>query len=418
MQTTAVIIGAGHAGLAMSSRLTELSIDHVVLERGQVANSWRTERWDSLRLLTPNWQSQLPGHSYSGDDPDGFMTMPDIIGFIDRYAEVIAAPVRDNTTVTDLRAINGDPTGGYEVHTNHGIWTCQSVVIAAGPANIANVPAIATQIPETVRTFNPMTYRNPSQLREGGVLVVGGSATGAQLAQEIQDHGHQVTLSLGEHVRMPRIYRGRDIFWWMDRSGILDERYDEIDDLTRGRNIPSPQLIGTPDRRTIDLNTLREAGIAVVGRLGSVTDGTAWFSGGLRNTCNLADLKLKRLLNGFDEWADETGCSDVDRPERFAPTVRDEHPVTSINLAEAGITNVLWATGYRPDYSWLNVDVLDRRGKIRHDGGVIDNAPGLYLVGGSLLRRRRSSFLNGAAQDSADLSTHLHRHLGGSVSKV
>ncbi len=407
MHSTTIIIGAGHSGLAMSRRLSERSIDHVVLERGRVANSWRTERWDSLRLLTPNWQTKLPGLAYDGADPDGFMRMPEVVDFMRRYATAVDAPVKEHTTVTRLRAVEH----GYEALTNHGRWTCDSVVIAAGPANIANIPEVAESVPGTVETYSPMTYRNPGELREGRVLIVGGSATGAQLATEIRASGRPVTLSLGEHVRMPRSYRGRDIFWWMDKAGVLDQRHDEIDDLVRGRNVPSPQLIGTPERSSIDLNTLRDSGVSLVGRLGAISDGVAFFSGGLRNTCQLADLKLNRLLNTFDEWATETGQQDITAPQRFEPTARDELPTTTLDFQAAGIETILWATGYRPDYSWLQIDVLDRKGKIRHDGGVVEDAPGMYLLGTSILRRRRSTFINGAAQDTAELSEHLHGFL-------
>jgi len=409
--TTTIIIGAGHAGLAMSRRLTERSVDHVVLERGRVANSWRTERWDSLRLLTPNWQSRLPGLAYDADDADGFMTMPEVVEFIRRYAKTIDAPIEEQTTVTRLSATES----GYEVVTDRHRWSCDSVVIASGPANIANIPDLAEGVPATVETHSSMTYRNAGELREGGVLIVGGSATGVQLAAEIRASGRPVTLSLGEHVRMPRSYRGRDIFWWMDKAGVLDQRYDEIDDLVRGRNIPSPQLIGTPERVSVDLNTLRDAGVSLVGRLGAISDGTAFFSGGLRNLCQLADLKLNRLLDTFDEWASATGQQDIDAPRRFEPTVRDVLPTTSIDIRDAGIQTILWATGYRPDYSWLNVDVLDRKGRIRHDGGVAQDSPGMYLLGANLLRRRRSSFINGAAHDTAELSEHLHGFLDSRV---
>ncbi len=411
MHITTIIIGAGHAGLAMSCRLSERSIDHLVLERGRVANSWRTERWDSLRLLTPNWQTRLPGLAYDGGDTDGFMRMPEVVEFIRRYAKTIAAPIREQTTVTSLRALER----GYEVVTNQGRWTCDSVVIAAGPANSANIPSLAECVPATIETHSPMTYRNAGELREGRVLIVGGSATGAQLAEEIRASGRPVTLSLGEHVRMPRSYRGRDIFWWLDKAGVLDQRYDEIDDLIRGRSLPSPQLIGTPERSSVDLNTLRDSGVSLVGRLGGISAGTAFFSGGLRNTCQLADLKLNRLLETFDEWAVEAGQQDIDAPQRLEPTVRDSLPTTSLDLREADVQTILWATGYRPDYSWLHIDVLDRKARIRHDGGVVQNAPGMYLLGTSLLRRRRSSFINGAAQDSAELSEHLHGFLDSLV---
>ncbi len=407
MDTSTVIIGAGHAGLAMSRRLTERSIDHVVLERGEVANSWRTERWNSLRLLTPNWQSRLAGVRYDGDDPDGYMSMPEVIRFISDYAATINAPVLTDTTVTRV----GVSECGYEVTTDRGTWNCATVVLASGACNIANVPAIAPAVPTVVQMLTPMTYRSPEELDDRGVLVVGASATGVQLADEIHRTGRPVTIAVGEHVRLPRTYRKRDIQWWMDAAGILDERYDQVDDLVRARHLPSPQLIGTADHRSIDLNTLNDLGIEIVGRLGSMRDGVAQFSGGLANTCRLADLKMNRLLDRLDGWAVDVGLDEVDTPHRFEPTRLSASPSLEIDLRRDGIGTIIWATGYRPDYSWLDVPVLDHKGRVRHDGGIINGARGMYLLGAHVLRRRRSSFIHGAAQDTHDIAAHLHDHL-------
>src|SRR5262245_31990165 len=280
----------------MSRCLTERSIDHVVLERGEVANSWRRERWDSLRLLTPNWQSRLPGFRYDGADPDGFMTMPEVIDFVSRFAAAAAAPVRTHTEVTSVRGVDE----GYLVATTTGEWRCRAVILASGACNVASVPAFPA-VPASVASVTALEYRNPAQLPDGGVLVVGASATGVQLADEIQRSGRPVTLSVGEHVRLPRTYRGRDVLWWMDASGLWDQRYDEVEDLTRARRLPSPQLVGTPERATLDLNALTAMGVELVGRWAAVRDGRALFSGGLRNVFSLADLKMERLLDTFDE---------------------------------------------------------------------------------------------------------------------
>ena len=217
---TTVVIGAGHAGLATSRCLSERSIDHVVLERGDVANSWRRERWDSLRLLTPNWQSRLPGYRYDGVDPDGFMTMAEVVEFVSRFAAVAAAPVRTHTTVTSVRHTDA----GYHVATDRGDLRCRCLVLASGACNLPNVPALQQDVPASIERVTPMDYRNPDQLPEGGVLVVGASATGVQLADEIHRSGRPVTLSVGEHVRLPRTYRGRDVLWWMDASGVWNQR--------------------------------------------------------------------------------------------------------------------------------------------------------------------------------------------------
>jgi putative flavoprotein involved in K+ transport len=388
----------------MSWWLARHSIDHVVLERGEIANSWKTERWDSLTLLTPNWQSRLPGYGYPGRDPDGFRTMPETIAFIEDYAEAICAPVRDRTTVTSVRRYGA----GYEVVTDQGNWQCETVVLATGACNVPALQAVATAIPATVKTLTPLQYRNPHQIEEGGVLVVGASASGVQIADEIQRCGRPVTLAVGEHVRVPRVYRGRDIKWWMDASGVLDQRYDEVDDIVRARNVPSLQLAGFADRRTIDLNSLTRIGVRLVGRLAGIAEGKAQFSGSLRNVCEMADLKMNRLLATIDEWANEhVRDGNVGPVERFEPTTIEESPPLLADFARARIKTVIWATGFRPDYSWLNVPVLDRKGQIRHDGGIVAESPGLYLLGMPFLRRRKSSLIDGVGDDARDLSAHL-----------
>ena len=408
MQSTAVVVGAGHAGLAMSRRLTERSIDHLVLERGEVANSWRTQRWPSLRLLTPNWQTRLPGHDYTGDDPDGFMPAAGVAATLTGYARLISAPVRTATTVHTLRA----GPRGFQIRAGDDLIRARAVVLATGACARPAIPAVADAIPPPVTTLTPLAYRDPGQLPDGGVLVVGASATGVQLAAEIHRSGRPVTLAAGEHVRLPRTYRGRDIFWWLEATGLLAERYDQIDDLTRARHLPSPQLAGTPEAMTTDLNALTTLGIRIVGRLGLITDGVAQFSGALANTCALADLKMNRFLNRADEWATASSLDDdLPPPHRFAPTRVDPRTPLELDLTSGEITTVLWATGFRPDHSWLDIPVRDRKGHIHHDGGIVTGAPGLYLLGLPVLRTRASTYIHGAAADTAALAGHLHAFL-------
>lgn len=393
----------------MSSQLSVLGIDHVVLEKGEVATSWRTQRWDSFTLLTPNWQASLPGCSYGGDDPDGFMTGGDIVGFIDRYARLVEAPVLTHTAVSAVRG----SSEGYEVASSEGVWRCRSVVLAGGACSLPSVPDFAAGLPEGIESVNPLDYRNPDQLPKGGVLIVGAAATGVQLADEIQRSGRQVTLSLGEHVRMPRSYRGRDIQFWMDAIGRLDERYDEVEEILKARKVASPQLIGTPERRTLDLNCLVDSGVQLRGRLGGIRDGVAMFSGGLRNHCALADQKLGRLLSDIDGWITSHGLeSEFGPPVRFEPTVVATGAPLTLDLRRGEIGSVVWATGFRPDLSWVDLPVFDSGGRLRHDGGVVD-APGVYFLGGSFLRRRRSSFIHGATDDTRELADHLVGHLAG-----
>ena len=383
----------------------------MVLERGEVANSWRRERWDSLKLLTPNWQSRLPGHRYEGADPDGFMTMGEVIEFVSRFAVVANAPVRTHTTVTSVRQADR----GYIVSTDHGGLHCRCVVLASGACNLASIPALRREVPTSIECVTALDYRNPDQLPGGGVLVVGASATGVQLADEVRRSGRRVMLSVGEHVRLPRTYRGRDVLWWMDASGVWNQRYDEIDDLTRARKLPSPQLVGTPERITLDLNTLGAAGVEIVGRLAAVRDGRAFFSGGLRNHFALADLKMDRLLDTFDDWAlRHPNDGGADPPERFEPTRAPASARLDLDLKSGEIRSIIWATGFRPDYSWLDVPVLDHKGHLRHDGGVVDS-PGMYAIGLPVLRRRKSTFIHGAEDDARDVIDHLARYLATSA---
>ena len=412
MRTATVVIGAGHTGLAVSHLLSQRSIDHVVLERGEVANTWRTERWNSLRLLTPNWQTRLPGFAYDGDDPDGFMTMPQIVDFIDRYARLVDPPLHTLSTVTSVRKDGGD----YEVVTDRRVWSCRSVVLATGGFNLPKVPPIAAALPTSIDSVTPLDYRRPSDLREGGVLVVGASATGVQLADEIHRSGRRVTVSVGEHVRMPRVYRGKDIRYWFEVTGLSDERYDEVDDIVRARSVPSPQLVGTPERLMLDLNSLTSQGVRMVGRLAGIRDGKAQLSGSLHNKCNRSDLKMGRLLLGIDEWITENGLdAEYDPPHHYQRTRVEKSPPLSLDLAGGEIKTVVWATGYRPDYSWLHVPVFDHRGRLRHDGGVVTDSPGMYRIGLNFLRRRKSSFIHGAEDDARELVNHLSAYLSTRV---
>ena len=378
-----------------------------MLERGEVANSWRRERWDSLRLLTPNWQSCLPGLHYEGPDPDGYMTMGEVTEFIERFGAASRAPVRTGADVTSVRRTDD----GYRVTTNRGEIGCRAVVIASGACNQPAVPRFTDAVPGSVEQLTPFDYRDPAKLPDGGVLVVGASATGVQLAAELQRSGRPVTLSVGEHVRLPRMYRGRDVLWWMDASGVWDQRYDEVDDLARARRLPSPQLVGTPERTTLDLNALASMGVELVGRWAAVRDGRALFSGGVRNMFSLADLKMGRLLNTFDEWArTNRRDAEVGPAGRLAPTRVPSSTRLQLDLRSGEIRAVVWATGFRPDYRWLDVPVVDAKGQLSHQGGVV-GSPGLYALGLPVLRRRKSTFIYGIEDDAREVIDHLTQYL-------
>jgi putative flavoprotein involved in K+ transport len=405
MRVPVVVIGAGQAGLAMSRVLGDDGIDHVVLERDEVAHTWRTERWDSLRLLTPNWMSRLPAWSYRGDDPDGFMTSSEVVAMLGAYRASFDAPIHTHVQV-DRVSLRAD--GAFEVATADGTWIADAVVAATGACSEPSVPALAAAFPSSIVQLTANHYRNPSQVGSGDVLVVGASASGIQIADELQQSGRAVTLAVGEHVRLPRCYRGRDIHWWLDAIGVLDERYDEVDDINRMRRLPSLQLVGSGERRTLDLNALVNDGTRVVGKLMRVVGATAQFSGGVANLVANADLKQTRMLERIDTFITEDGLeSDVREVHRPEPT-RLGKPPTELPLA--GFGTVIWATGYRPAFSWLDRAAFDQRNRPSHDGGV-GALPGLYFLGLPFMRRRKSNFIDGVGADAMELLAHVRSHL-------
>ena len=398
-RTSTIIIGGGQAGLAASRCLTDRSIDHVVLERGRVAERWRTERWDSLRLLTPNWQSRLPGWTYQGSDPDGYMSMPEVVEYLERYSRSFDAPVLTGTAVTSVSVVDG----GYRVVTDSGVWVASNVVIATGQCGRPLVPELGRELPDDIVQMVPTAYRNPELLTPGGVLVVGASATGIQLADEIHRSGRPVTLAVGRHIRLPRSYRGRDIMWWLDTIGILDETVDDVFNVESSRGQPSLQLVGRPDHGSLDLGVLQSAGVRLVGRAVAATGGEVEFADDLRASTSAADFKLAQLLARIDAFITDAGLDpDLPPAEPIVP-VRPPQAPTAIDLEAEGVRTVVWATGFARSYPWLEVPILDDRGEIIHRGGVTP-APGVYVLGLALQRRRKSTFIDGVGDDAAEIA--------------
>ena len=408
-RTGVVVIGGGQAGLAMSYSLRARRIDHVVIERGRIAERWRSERWDSLRLLTPNWQSRLPGYRYAGPDPDGYMSADEVVQFFEQYAASFGPPLETGVEVERV-VHSGD---AFRIGTSAGEWCAPAVVVATGYCDRPAVPACAARLADDVCQLSPSAYRNPDQLPDGGVLVVGASASGVQLAAEIHASGRPVTLAVGHHLRVPRRYRGFDIMWWLDHMGALEERLDDVFDPDASRQQPSLQLVGRSDLPALGLPELHAQGIRLVGRLRSFDRAIAIFDDDLIATTVAADVKLAALLTRIDRYIESIGFEGVaEAALPFAPswTLAMPDPPTRLDLHAHGIRTVIWATGFRRAYPWLRVPVLDAHGEIRERHGITP-VSGLVVLGLPFLRKRNSAFIDGVGGDAAVLAAHLASHL-------
>lgn len=405
IRTDVVIIGAGQAGLAMSQRLSARGIDHVVLERGRIGERWLSERWPSLRLLSPNWMTRLPG-LHLGSDPDGFMGTADFAATLGRYRDEITAPVVTGCEVLSL----GRGTRGFHVRTSRGDWSARAVVVATGACDTPAIPDWSANLPRDIRQLSTQDYRGADQLAPGGVLVVGASATGVQIAAEIQSSGRPVTLSVGRHVRVPRRYRGRDLFHWLDRSGFLSERRDPDADDRRLLALPSLQLVGNDDGRDIGLDQLAEAGVRIAGRAVGASGGQVHFAQTLTSERAGAEARRRTLLSVIDDHIAASGLdASLDPLAWEAPAALSEGP-EALDLRTAGIRTVIWATGFTRCYPWLDLPVLDGFGEIVNRGGVTP-VPGLYVLGMPFMRRRSSAFIYGAGRDAEAIAGTLAQHL-------
>jgi putative flavoprotein involved in K+ transport len=396
--TNTIIIGGGQAGLAMGRCLTDHEIEHVILERGRIGERWRSERWDSLRMLTPNWQSRLPHWHYTGKDPDAFMTMSEFIRHLEGYARSFGAPIQTGTKVTAVERI-GD--GRFRVATDKGVWVAANVVIATGFCDIPRVPDFAAGVPSHVLQLVPSKYRNPQQLPDGDVLVVGASATGLQIADELAEAGRSVTLAVGTHIRVPRRYRGKDILYWMDAMGAFAAPADPAEE----RKMPPPQLVGTPENRDLDVGVLQDKGVRLSGRAVAVRGERVLFADNLQDTVAAADSQLSQLLAKIDGYIDSTGTDAPAAEPGAARPIEPRDGPSELDLGAENIRTIVWATGYERRYAWLKIPVLDERGEIRHDGGITSVA-GLY-VHGMRQRRKYSNLIDGVGRDAEDLSRHL-----------
>lgn len=386
---TVVVIGAGQAGLATSQVLTRAGIDHLVIERGTIGHSWRTERWPSLRLLTPNWLTRLPGGAYRGPDPDGFMPAREVAAFLEHYALGQQAPVLEQTAVLSVRRSRGR----FVVATTRGTFRAHDVVVATGAASRPRLPAFHGSVHGDLEQRSPLDYKGPDSVRPGGVLVVGASASGVQLADELSRAGREVTLCVGRHTRLPRRTHGRDILWWLDRLGRLSA------EIPAGRHEESLQLVGSPEARDLDLGHLHRRGVRLLGRAVDL-DGTRLRTDGrLGARVAAADQRLTRVLDRIDRASGVLG-------PRPAPLALDAPPAT-LDLRREGIHTVVWATGLGPSVPWLEVQApTDARGVLANRGGVTP-VPGLYVVGMPGQIRRNSAQIDGVGFVARGVGRHI-----------
>jgi putative flavoprotein involved in K+ transport len=405
-----LVVGAGQAGLAASRHLADRQIEHVVLERGHVAERWRSERWDSLQLLTPNWASRLPAWRYRGPDPDGYMTAGEFAGYLSGYAASFDAPVHAHQPVHALRAVDQ----GFTVFAGDTEWHARNVIVATGWCDRPYVPDVAHGLPTGVAQFTATDYRNAAQLPDGAVLVVGASASGVQLADELARAGRDVVLAVGNHSRVPRRYRGMDIWWWLDRIGTFAKTIDEVSDPARARSEGALQLIGRDDHRDVDLASLQAQGVLLAGRLAGADHRHVRFADDLAARVEAANGRLARILRDIDTHIAANGLEREVLPPAPLRHVDLCEPTTGLDLRRRGIHAVVWATGFRRHYPWLRVPVLGRDGEIVQRRGVTPHR-GLYVLGQRFQHRRDANFIDGVRHDAAyvvdHISTHHHQHL-------
>lgn len=401
-----IVIGAGQAGLAASACLTDVGIDHIILERGAVAERWRNERWASLKLLTPNWMTRLPGHVYEGSDPDGYMHKDEVTSFLTHYARRVGAPILSHAPV---HAVTHNGTE-FRIESDAGTFHARAVIIATGACDHAAIPSWASRLSSRFEQVTTRDYFHADQIAPGGVLVVGASATGVQLAEEIRLAGREVTIAAGRHMAPPRTYRGRDIMEWLDVTGALSETRDPTVSNARTLHHPSLQLVGSTPQRDISIGSLVKMDVRPISRVLGAEGGKLLLSGDLKSEIETADIRTKALLSQIDAYIQLAGLSaPANHPIPQPGFVPDRHE--TMDLDRAGIRTIVWATGFRRDYAWLKVPVLNPQGEIRQEGGIT-TMPGLYTLGLPFMRRRNSAFIDGVGQDARDITNHLAAFIG------
>ena len=404
-QTSVVVIGGGQAGLAMSYQLKQAGIDHVVLEKNQIAHSWKTQRWDAFCLVTPNWQCKLPGFPYQGSDPKGFMLRQEIVDYVESYARHISAPVREGVAVTRLKK-EGD---GFRLETSAGEITAGAVVLAVSGYHIPNVPAMAGRLDPSVKQLHSSAYRNPESLPAGEVLVVGSGQSGCQIAEDLHLAGRKVHLAVGSAPRCPRVYRGRDAVEWLDDLGQYDLPVDQHGLKEKVRKNANHYLTGRDGGRDIDLRRFALEGMTLHGRLKDIHAGEFYFGDDLAKNLDNADRVYNGICGLIDDHIARNRIAAPASPH-YEPIWHPGEPVKTLDPLAAGITSVIWTTGFRADWSWVELPIFDGAGYPTHWRGVT-SMDGVYVLGMPWLYTWGSGRFVGVGRDAGYIAEKVAAHL-------
>ena len=400
-----LIVGGGQAGLAMSYLLTQQDRDHIILEKNErIGERWR-KRWDSFTLVTPNWQLQLPGHAYDGDDPDGFLTREEVVEYLEEYADKFDPPLECGVEVTSVIERHADD--GYLVLTDEESYAADNVVIAVGTFQSPSIPAFSREVPETITQLHSSEYRNPQALPDGAVLVVGSGQSGCQIAQELQESGREVYLSTGRAGRLPRRYRGKDGMWWAMKLGMVDQTVDELDSPAE-RFGANPQISGKDGGQDLNLHQFARDGMRLLGHLEGIRGRKAILAEDLHENLSRADKMAAQFRQGVDKYVEKTG---MDVPEEQVTEPADgfaQEEITELDLIDANINTIIWATGFDWDFKWIDLPVCDEYGYPIQERGITEH-DGLYFVGLHYLHTLKSGLFLGVGEDAAHIAAHMDR---------
>jgi putative flavoprotein involved in K+ transport len=397
-----VIVGGGQAGLSMSYCLKERGLDHIIFEKNQIANAWRSQRWDSFCLVTPNWQCQLPGYPYKGNEPEGFIKKDEIVAYIENYARSFNPPIQEGVEVLNLR--RGD-RGIFEVTTSIGDYTADQVVVAAGAYHQPKIPKISERLPEHILQVHSSKYKNPESLPEGAVLVIGTGQSGCQIAEDLHLAGRKVHLCVGSAPRSPRRYRGKDAVEWLDLMGYYELSIDQHPQKEKVRSKANHYLTGRDGGREIDLRRFALEGMQLHGRLKNIASNKLEFFNDLKQNLDGADAVSESIKKTIDNFIAKNNLDAPIEPP-YQPVWQPEMDIPDLDLAEANITTVIWCTGFQSDFSWIEIPVFDGKGYPGHDRGVTE-VKGLYFLGLPWLYTWGSGRFSGVAKDATYLADYI-----------